>query len=279
MSSLSIFTSMTNPEKRNDPWKEALNCYNSFADEVITVGENWPYEFTWDYIGKTFQEGFDKSTSDWVMRMDIDYFLHEKYVQRLRNALVRYKDYPAISLPQYQIFTPDRYQIKTRLSILFNKKKFDSIKLDGGGDMTLATINGELIDPKKVPMVNIPIFQYESTFRTKKILMEDRARFAKAWFNYFGSYQDRGGGTPQVAYEAWFNEIKKRYPKHCFKIKIDHHPIFIQKKLKSLNNNQFGYDAFGLQNETKFKKIYLIKGIREKYFNQYLYKHLKSTYK
>ena len=32
---LSIFTSMTNPQERNDPWKEALECYNDFADEVI----------------------------------------------------------------------------------------------------------------------------------------------------------------------------------------------------------------------------------------------------
>ena len=58
--------------------------------------------------------------------------------------------------------------------------------------MTLATLNGNLLDPKKVPMVNIPIFQYESTFRTKEILMEDRLRFAKAWFKFFGEYGSRG---------------------------------------------------------------------------------------
>ena len=33
---ISIFTSMTNPEERQDPWKEALNCYEDFAGEVIT---------------------------------------------------------------------------------------------------------------------------------------------------------------------------------------------------------------------------------------------------
>ena len=38
---LSIFTSMTNPEERMDPWQEALTCYKDFADEVITVGEDW----------------------------------------------------------------------------------------------------------------------------------------------------------------------------------------------------------------------------------------------
>ena len=38
---------MTNPEERQDPWKEALNCYEDFADEVITVEEDWPEEFSW----------------------------------------------------------------------------------------------------------------------------------------------------------------------------------------------------------------------------------------
>ena len=76
---LSIFTSMTDPEERNDPWKEALRSYEDIADEVITVGQNWPPgEFEWKYIGEVFQEGHDICTGDWVMRMDIDYILHEK---------------------------------------------------------------------------------------------------------------------------------------------------------------------------------------------------------
>ena len=48
---ISIFTSMTNPEERMDPWKEALECYNDFADEVIVVGKDWDYDFSWEKIG------------------------------------------------------------------------------------------------------------------------------------------------------------------------------------------------------------------------------------
>ena len=51
---------MTNPDERNDPWRQALQCYEQLADNVIVVGEKWPYEFSWDTIGKTFQEGFEK---------------------------------------------------------------------------------------------------------------------------------------------------------------------------------------------------------------------------
>ena len=28
---ISIFTTMTNPDERMDPWKEALNCYKDFG--------------------------------------------------------------------------------------------------------------------------------------------------------------------------------------------------------------------------------------------------------
>ena len=64
---LSIFTSMTNPDERNDPWKEATRCYEDFADEVVVAGETWPEEFKFDYIGKVFQDGFNQSTGDWVI--------------------------------------------------------------------------------------------------------------------------------------------------------------------------------------------------------------------
>ena len=75
---LTIFTTMTDPEKRMDPFREALKCYEDFADEVVVVGDDWPDEFSFDFIGKKFQEGFDKSTGDWVIRMDIDTFFHER---------------------------------------------------------------------------------------------------------------------------------------------------------------------------------------------------------
>ena len=45
---ISTFTTMTNPDERNDPWKEALSCYESFSDEVVVVGNDWPKEFKFD---------------------------------------------------------------------------------------------------------------------------------------------------------------------------------------------------------------------------------------
>ena len=83
MTTLSIFTSMTNTVIRKDPWKEALNCYEDFADEVIITGQDWPEEFEWDLIGKVFHEGLEKSSMEWAIRMDLDYFFHEKDKDKL----------------------------------------------------------------------------------------------------------------------------------------------------------------------------------------------------
>ena len=33
-----------------------MKCYEDFADEVIVVGKDWPYEFSWDYIQTVFKK-------------------------------------------------------------------------------------------------------------------------------------------------------------------------------------------------------------------------------
>ena len=240
---------MTNPEERKDPWQEALNCYNDFANEVVVVGEDWPDEFSWDHIGKTFNNGFQQSSGDWVIRMDLDYFFHENSFLKIKKSFNKFYDQPAIAFPQYQIFTPDRYQIKTKLCIALNKKKFPQIVLNGGGDLCQPTLDEKQIRFNDVPFVNIPIWQYDSTFRTQEIISKDRARFARAWNSYFDDWGDRGGGTPEQAFESWFKMIENRYALHVNKLKLKNHPKYIRDKLENLEKDQFGFSAFGLKDK------------------------------
>ena len=264
---LSIFTTYTDPEKRNDPWKEALNCFNDIADEVIVTGSDWPEEFTWSQIGKYFQQGLIESTGDWNIRMDIDYFFHEKDVNKLYDYLRKYNDFPVLCFPQYQFFTLNRYQLKTRLCVAVNKKFKNRIKLDGGGDLCLATFDGKLVTPKQIPNLPIPIYQYDSTFRTMEIIKNDRARFARAWNREFGSFGSRGSDNPDDCYDAWFSDIQKKYPKHVHKIDLNNHPKYIIEKLNSLEENQFGYSAFGLKNDWSSNLKNRIQGIKAKYID------------
>ena len=263
---LSVFTSMTDPESRNDPYKEAIACYQDFADELIIVGQDWPYEFKFDKIGQVFQEGFEKSTGDWVIRMDLDYFIHESDVSKIKNILKKNSNKPAVAFPQYQFFTPDRYHVKTKICIAMNKKEYPKIISNGGGDMCLPTLNNVRLDPNKMPQSGIPVWQYDSMFRTKKIISEDRARFARAWYSYFGDWGDRGGPTPDEAYKAWSKMIELKYKKHTLKMKIDNHPKYIRERLKNLEPDQFGYDAFGMKNKINRNLFDYLRGYKHKYF-------------
>lgn len=248
---------MTKPEERMDPWKEALRCFEYFADELITVGENWPYEFDWKEIGENFQEGFDKSNGDWVLNMSLDMFFHERSKFKLMEALIQHKEAPAFALPKFKFFSPTRCEFKNFEIICLNKKKFPTIKLNGGGDLCLATLNGKLLDYNNVPIVNIPIWNYDTTFRTKEVIAEDRARFARAWYRHFNDWSDRGGSTKEEAFEAWFKMVKERLPRHLKKVELKEHPKFISSKLESLEEKQFGYDCFGLLDKYKpSKEVY-----------------------
>ncbi len=249
MFKLSIATSYTDPEKRMDPWKEALSCYGELADEVVRSGEDWPYEFSWDLIGKTFNESYQKATGDWVIRMDLDYFFHENDFKTIRKELSINFDKPAIAFPKIQFFTPDRYALKTNIVIAYNKKNFPEIQLNGGGDLCLPTLNGKEILPKDVPISKIWLWNYDSMFKTKEIISEDRSRFARAWFRHFGDWGKNEGDSPEIAFESWFNMIEGRYRNHKKTIEIDKHPKYIQEKIKKLEPSQFGYDAFGLKSQ------------------------------
>ena len=275
---LSIVTSMTNPEERGDPWKEALNCFEDFADEVIIKGNDWPYEFKWDHIGKTFESGIKEASGDWVIMMSLDYFFHEKHKRKLLDSLLKYQDAPAVAFPQYQFFSPNYYSVKTRIALALNKKLYnDRLGYTGGSDLCLASLDGKTIDIRTIPNINIPLFQYDFCFKSKDMIADDRARFARAWFREFNNYEGRGGASPEEAYDAWFQNIKTKYSTHTHKMKIINHPIYIQQKLNDLSPEQFGFDIFGLKSTVYKPPINFLKGLKEKHINNLIFSKRNSN--
>ena len=256
---ISIHTTMTNPEERMDPWKEALECYNDFADEVVVTGEDWPEEFSWDHIGKTFNEGLKKSTGDWAIRMDLDYFFHEKDMEYIKNFIIENNDQIAIAFPKRQFFTSDRYQLQSKVCLAVNKKKYPEIELNGGGDLCFPTLNKRLINVDEIPLCNAPIWNYDMMFKTKEIIENERLRFGRAWFDYFGNWGIFGGNSKEEAFEAWFKWVEEKYKKHVFNVSPNEHPKYIQKKLSELNEDQLGFECFGLKHTVKKDTIEIIK--------------------
>lgn len=255
---ISIFTTASNPIQRGDNIKEALNCYTELADEVVLIGDYtdkrvnslmnyWPYEFSWEFIGKQFQRGYETLDTDFVLHMDLDFFFHEKDHQAIRQALEQYPNSPAVSFYKWQFILPDRYNLKSRLLLAVNKKKFgERIKFNGGGDLCQPTLDGVDLDINEMPQSGIAFYNYEKLTKTKEQIMDDVGRMDRAYMRHFGKWLYSEDGTNKSAYEGWYRMVKGRFNKPHKSITLSEHPKYIQETIKNLKPENFGYNGFGL---------------------------------
>lgn len=260
---LSIFTTLTNPEKRSDLWREALACYRDLADELVIVdGGNsydavekysniylyheWPKEFSWPFIGEQFQRGYEACTGDWVIHCDLDMIFHERDFGRIREAFREYNSSPAISFYKWQFILPDRYNLKSRLLLAVNKGKFgDKIRFDSGGDLCQPSYNGDQLLLQDMPQSGVPFYNYEKVLKTKTQIMDDQGRMERAYKRHFGHYQLAKNDTDSSAFQGWLQMQYGRLNKPHEKIPLTAHPKYMQETLKNLQPGQFGYSAFG----------------------------------
>lgn len=247
---LSIFTTQTRALERGDNIKDALRCYNDLADEVVVVDgeETWPQEFSWKCIAEHFQRGYDRSTGDWVIHMDLDFIFHPNDFVKIRDFLNRNSSWPAVSFLKYQFIMPDRYNIKSRLVLAVNKKRFGNrIKFDGGGtgDLCQPSFDGIYIKPNDALESKMAFYNYEKLWKTKEQIKQDCGRMDRAYYREFGVYQ-LGDGTDESAYDGWIKMVLGRYAKPAKEIQLDQHPIYVQEAIKNLREDQWGYSGFGL---------------------------------
>ena len=71
--------------------------------------------------------------------------------------------------------------MKSRMSMVINKRKYKDVRFNGGGDLCDPVVNGVHITEKNVPRANIAYWNYDCVFKTKDVISNDRARFARAW--------------------------------------------------------------------------------------------------
>jgi hypothetical protein len=270
---LSVFTTVTDPDKRGDNWKDAFACYRELADEVIVINGSaknafmpsiqyhhfryynyaWPQEFNWPTIGKHFQRGYERSTGDWVIHADLDFIFHEQDFATLRKALELNNDAPAISLWKYQFILPDRYNLKSRLVIAVNKGVYgDRIRFDSGGDLCQPSLDGVELIPDHVPEARVAFYNYEKMTKNREQITNDVGRMARAWDRHFKDkklgYDDDG------AYREWFNMVSGRFQKPQEHIKLEAHPKYVQDTISKLRPEQWGYSGFeqlGINNYVK----------------------------
>lgn len=269
---LSIFTTMSEPTFRGDLISEPLGCYANLADEVVVIdGGNitttipdgtgklvnikklWSKEFDWQFIGEQFQRGYEACTGDWVIRADLDMIFHERDYRAIRMACENYPEAPALSFWKHQFILPDRYNLKSRIVIAVNKKKFgDRIRFDSGGDLCQPSLDGEYINPADVPEAQIPVYNYEKILKTRQQIADDQGRMERAYFRHFGKTQYGSDGTDEGAYNKWIEAQKGKFNKPQKFIKLTDHPKVIQETIKNLTPDQFGYNGHAMLEENKY---------------------------
>lgn len=265
---LSIFTTIKEPDTRGDTWRESITCYEQLADEVIVIDgykqrakgdydvvffeptkvkhlfNHWPKEFVWDFIGQQFQRAYEACTGDWVIHADLDYIFHERDYQGIREVLEQNSEAPALSFWKYQFVMPDRYNLKSRLVIAVNKKKFgDRIKFNSSGDLCQPSLDGHYINPNDIPEARIPFYNYEKILKTKAQIADDQGRMERAYFRQFGKHQMKSDGTDESAYKAWVQAQMGKWNKPQEQIKLTDHPKVMQETIKNLKPEQWGYSG------------------------------------
>jgi hypothetical protein len=247
---ISIFTTASNPVERGDLWDQSIECYSALADQLVVVnGEHkdtyWPYEFDWPLIGQQFQRGYEMCEEDWAIHVDLDWVFHENDYGRIRQALKDYPNSPAVSMYKWQFLVPDRYNLKSRVVVAVNKKKFgDRIKFDSGGDLCQPSLDGVELNLNEVPQAGVPFYNYEKLLKTKEQIDEDVSRMDKAWQRHFGT--TLYSRDDKTAYDGWLEMMLGRLQKPHAKVELGQHPKVMQDTLANLKPNQWGYDGFGL---------------------------------
>ena len=273
---ISIFTTIgsvgQSPDKRQDAWREALNCYEAFADEVVvvngtgkkpdgvvsedgkirTVYRKWPQSFSWDFIGSQFNYGLEHCTGDWAIRADLDYFFHENTFDKIRDML-EVVDAPAVNFLKWQFMLVDRYNLKSICPIALNRRYPVKFTKDGGAHIA---VSGNEINKYSLPNSRIEFFNYDWSFKDKKIVAREMHRFAVARKIYYGKDDGWGAESETKALEYFNTMASARIAKPSQVIPLEKHPRFIQGYLRGLKPSQFGYNGWGEYDNNYYQSLF-----------------------
>lgn len=277
---LTILTTVTNPEERQDPWVEALKCYLGLADEVVVVngGSNkhydfppfvkcvdlaWPYEWNWVEYPRHLNFGKQHCTGDWILRLDIDQFIHEKDFDELRKRLEEAPDNVQAMTMQKMSFTyGGKYYQKGEAIICIRNLPTIAFGKETGKDTDLCfpiiqtgtevVYDGDNIlyelpigRPLEVGRTGVSYWNYDYYFKTLEFTTKEFFRMSRAYHRYYDTW--KFGDSEKKAFIVFCNMLKARNQQSSYIAEVKDHPKYIQDKIKNITPEQFGHSAWGLK--------------------------------
>lgn len=255
---LSIITTFT--ATRQDPWKEALACYSDLADEVIVVYDfaeqeitdfikdnpkikgyhmDWPFEYDWSEFPKHYNYALEKATGDWIIKLDIDLFIHEDDHSKLRELLFSSNAIVA-SLHKNSVYGRNYFSKGDVVNCLnigqFKKLRFGGVSGHDGRDDLVGIIlpteerNGVLygFPPDNVFKTSINFWNFDYAFKDETTAHRDFARMARAYKRFFNS--DDFGKDDLDAIEIYENQKAERIRRATYPVEPGMIPKYIREK-------------------------------------------------
>lgn len=230
-------------------------------EKFIIVNQAWPEEWNWVELPRHLNAGLEQCTGDWVIKLDIDQFIHEKDFEAIRATLHRCPDY--ISVVTFQKMTllyGKKYYQKGPVPIAFRRQP--EIKI--GKDINKRT---DLCFPIKQTGVEVVTYEkgryelptgeglltykggqhfwnYDYFFKDKRFTKREFWRFSRAYHRYFKEWTF--GNTSNASFKIFINNMSSRYKKAPYTYKLEDHPKYIRQAVQELIPDQFGYNGWGI---------------------------------
>lgn len=280
-----IHVSVTNPEANHFPWRQAIQSYLDFADEVVVVDGcsddgtaealkewaerepklsiitlDWPKGvFDYSEFPKHLNAGMAALSTDWKMKVDIDYIFHESFHEQFRkNATYCSKNDFALSYGKLHIINKDHCYFKVNVpfcvranpSVVYGKEKdqmsgdwaypihWDGVSYDHGVPV------GRKLKTSESFILGVNLWNYNYFFRTAEETMTYFWRYTQAYNPY---HKTGFGDTKEKAFMTFLNIERGRMRKAQFyDIVLEDHPKIMQDSVSKLNQKQYGFNNWGI---------------------------------
>lgn len=242
---------------------------------VYTEFLHWEQpEWSYEELPKHLNLGVElckNRKADWIIKHDMDYFLHEKDKRGIRDALSRAygQGMMAVSFEKYQFHLAKSCYEKGKIPIALNIGKFpnicygkakgqytdlcqpilhesDSIEFNG---RTIEIPEGERIPQKKIVSSGTHVWNYDYTFKTFARSQELLYHFDRSHAKFWGAgYTGRQieDITLATAMHDFLEMTVSRAKKKTAKLKdTREHPKHIKALIENIQPEQFGFSLWG----------------------------------
>lgn len=269
MKKLSILTMVTNPDERQEKWREALANYCRLADEVIVVNGGkkleypdakvkfidlfWPEDWDWEELPLHLNAGKRACTGDWILKLDIDQIVHETEHKKLRDWIERRHGWvDLLKLIKMNFVAKMRWYSKGSQPILFRNQSdigFGFAEDFPEGDLCMPIRIYDWTGPVprgktiKTEDTDCHYWNFSYTFRTEAMARERYLKMCHAFLKYYKS--TALGKNDEEHWQNFIQAVMAKWSRCKFTAEPEEIPSDIRMAILGLKPEEKGFNIWG----------------------------------